>query len=403
MQFSGLMMRRFLTSLLIAGTGFLLWAGWYGQTKGFTRKWRQLVANEFDRVSLDIRFRRLTLSPLNGFVAEDVTLTSGETQLPVASIDRMTLSVDASRALRGKPFLRSLILRGAQMRMPLPPPAEATPLELRDINANLYFPRDTLLVSNASASVHNVAISLRGSLRNLDSAPPSIDRTFLSAIAGVLNIVREIEAERPPTLALTFSGDLEQPDSIELSATFTGSDFRFNNTPVTGARADASLYRNRMNLRSLLVTDEDGKLEAFGDWENGQAQRVELQSTLSRKSLRAVESFVPPAVRPLLTLSPRPEMAVAIAPDPERTAAPVLAGKVSFPSTRLPGTRQGDLSFLFAMTSEKIAIRNGSFNVKDEQFEFAFLKEGTSCRAEIPTPLPISLRLLFETLGFKPQ
>ncbi len=395
------MTRRVLTSILTVLIGFVLWAGWYGQTKGFTRKWRQLVAKEFDRVGLDIRFRRLTLSPLSGFVAEDVTLTSGENRLPVATINRMTLSVDASRALRGKPFLRSLILRGAQLRMPLPPPAEATPLELRDLNANLYFPRNTLLVSNASASVHNVELSLRGSLRNLDSALPTVDGTFLNAIAGALNIVREIEAERSPSFALTFSGDLERPDSVEISATFIGSDFRFKGAPIKTAQADASLQRNRMNVRSLLVTDDDGKLEAFGDWENGQAQRVELQSTLSRNSLQAAEPLLPSAARTLLSLSSRPTISIAIAPEPESSGPPILTGRVAFPATRLPGTSPGDLSFSFAIASEKTSIRNGSFTTKDDIFEFAFLKEADICHSEIPTPLPISLRLLFEAVGLK--
>ncbi len=395
------MTRRVLTSILIVLIGFVLWAGWYGQTKGFTRKWRQLVAKEFDRVGLDIRFRRLTLSPLNGFVAEDVTLTSGENRSPVATINRVTLSVDASRALRGKPFLRSLILRGAQLRMPLPPPAEATPLELRDLNANLYFPRNTLLVSNASASVHNVELSLRGSLNNLDSAPTTIDGTFLNAIAGALNIVREIEAERSPSLALTFSGDLERPDSIEISATFDGSDFRFRGAPITTARADASLHRNRMNLRSLIVTDEDGKLEAFGDWENGQAQRVELQSTLSRNTLRSAEPLLPSVVRTLLDLSSRPTVAIAVAPEPESSGPPIIAGRVALPGARLPGTRPGELSFSFAIAPEKTSIRNGAFTTKDETFEFAFLKEGDICHSEIPTPIPVSLRLLFEAVGLK--
>jgi hypothetical protein len=401
MHVSEHMMRRILTFVLIALTGFLLWAGWYGQTKGFTRKWRQLVAKEFNRVGLDIRFKRLTLSPLNGFVAEDVTLTAGESRLPFATINRMTLSVDASKALRGKPFLRSLILRGAQLRMPLPPPAEATPLELRDLNANLYLPRDTLVVSNASASVHNVDVSLRGSLRNLDSAGASVDRNSLAAIAGALNIVREIEAERSPSLAITFSGDLEQPDSVEFSATFAGSDFRFRNAHINSAHADASLHRNRINLQAVSVTDDTGKLEAFGDWENGHPQRVELQSTLSRRSLQATETLIPPTARTLLALSPNPTIFLSIAPEPEQASTPILTGRATFPATRLPGTRQGDLSFTFAITPEKSAVRDGLFNTKDEQFVFAFLKEGDKCQSEIPNPIPLSLRLLFEAVGLK--
>jgi hypothetical protein len=403
MHVSEHMMRRILTVALIALTGFLLWAGWYGQTKGFTRKWRQLVAKEFNRVGLDIRFKRLTLSPLNGFVAEDVTLTAGESRLPFATINRMTLSVDASKALRGKPFLRSLILRGAHLRMPLPPPAQATPLELRDLDANLYFPRNTLLISNASASVHNVDVSLRGSLRNLDSVAPSIDPNSLAAIAGLLNVVREIEAERSPSLSLTFSGDLDQPDSIEFSATFSGSDFRFRNAPITGARADASLHRNRINLHALSVADDTGKLEAFGDWEDGRPIRVELQSTLSRKSLQATEPFVPAVAKTLLSLSPNPALSLSIAPEPEHSTFPILSGRASFPATRLPGTRQGDLAFTFAISPEKTAIHDGRFTTKEEQFSFAFLKEGDSCHSDVPTPLPLSLRLLFEAVGLKPR
>ena len=48
-----------------------------------------------------------------------------------------------------------------------------------------------------------------------------------------------------------------------------------------------------------------------------------------------------------------------------------------------------------------MAIRDGLFTTKDEQFEFGFLQDGDVCRSETSAPLPLSLRLLFEAIGFK--
>jgi hypothetical protein len=395
------MARRPLIALLALLTGFVLWAAWYGQTKGLTRKWRQLVSREFDRIGLDIQFRRLTLSPLHGFVAENVTLTNGDDRSPIATIDRMTLSVDASKALRGKPFLRSLILRGANLRMPLPPPAEATPLELRNLNANLYFPRDTLLVSNATATVHDVDISLRGTLRNLDSAQPQINKTFFVAVASILKAVREIEAERPPTLNFTFQGDLEQPDSIELTGSISGADLKFNAIPIAKLQAQANIHHNRLNLQSLLVADDAGKLEAFGDWENGQPHQFELQSNLSRSTLLAAEAIFPLPVRPLLALSAHPEITLSISQTADEKRSPLFTGRISLPSTKLPGCRPSDLSFSFAIAHSKFAVRDGSFANREERLQFALLKDGSHQELDLPDKLPPSLHILFESLGFK--
>ena len=89
--------RRRLGTLAVVLTllGGLLWSGWYVYNRGFTRKWRELLAAELRRRGFDFSARRLTLNPFEGLIAENVRLYSldaDHTQL--IYVDRVAVDID---------------------------------------------------------------------------------------------------------------------------------------------------------------------------------------------------------------------------------------------------------------------------------------------------------------------
>ena len=101
-------------AVVLAVLGGLLWSGWYVYNRGFTRKWRELLAAELRRRGFDFSARRLTLNPFEGLIAENVRLYSLDAEhTQLIYVDRVAVDIDLVAFVRHKPFLNSLDLRGA--------------------------------------------------------------------------------------------------------------------------------------------------------------------------------------------------------------------------------------------------------------------------------------------------
>ena len=85
-------LRRILLSIFTLLAAGLLVAGWYAYNKGFTRKWRELVTDEFRKRDVELSMRRLTLEPFRGIVAKEVKVyeTRGRKRT-VAVVDEVVL------------------------------------------------------------------------------------------------------------------------------------------------------------------------------------------------------------------------------------------------------------------------------------------------------------------------
>src|SRR3954462_6734333 len=99
-------MRRFVHVIIILLVAMLLGASWYVYHKGFTRKWRTIVSDEFRKRGVELTLRRLTLDPLRGIIANDVKIfEAGDRKRTLAVIDDMRLVINWANLIRGKTFL----------------------------------------------------------------------------------------------------------------------------------------------------------------------------------------------------------------------------------------------------------------------------------------------------------
>ena len=83
-------------SLLIVVFGLGAWAAVYAYDKGFSKKWRRLIKEEFVRRGIEADIGKLTIDPVDGLVARDVKIYADSTHQSVtASINNITLDIAA--------------------------------------------------------------------------------------------------------------------------------------------------------------------------------------------------------------------------------------------------------------------------------------------------------------------
>ena len=114
------LLRRLLPLAALLLLGLLIWGGYYVCNHGFSRHWRVRVSDEFRRRGVDLYVHRLTLDPVQGFVAREVQIfDAAEPDRILATIDRVALDINLTNLLHGKPFLDAADLRNANLSLPL--------------------------------------------------------------------------------------------------------------------------------------------------------------------------------------------------------------------------------------------------------------------------------------------
>ena len=118
-------LRSFAKMLVFLCLIFAIWVGYYAYNEGFTKKWRKLIMQEFDRRGIEAEIGKLTIDPLDGLVARNVRVYSDNTRTSlVASINNITLDIDLVKLLRKKQFLNSVEFRDTNIFLPIDPNLE---------------------------------------------------------------------------------------------------------------------------------------------------------------------------------------------------------------------------------------------------------------------------------------
>src|SRR4051812_17746799 len=143
-------MRRFFVALFILCGAVLFGAGWYVYDRGFTRKWRVAVAEEFRARDVELTLRKLTLDPFRGIVAKEVKVyDTRDRKRTLAVIDEMRLVINWANLISGKTFLDALDLHDATLALPLDSQNPAGPsLEIRRMSGRLFLPPQQIYLSS---------------------------------------------------------------------------------------------------------------------------------------------------------------------------------------------------------------------------------------------------------------
>ena len=90
-------MRSIAKILVFFGLAFAIWVGFYAYNEGFTKKWRRLIMQEFDRRGIEAEVGKLTIDPLDGLVARNVRIFSDQTKTTLVAVSYTHLTLPTNR------------------------------------------------------------------------------------------------------------------------------------------------------------------------------------------------------------------------------------------------------------------------------------------------------------------
>ncbi|MEM8955333.1 MAG: AsmA family protein [Verrucomicrobiota bacterium] len=350
-------MRFFKRFALLFGTLLIALAAWgafYAYDKGFTKKWRQIVHEEFQKRGIEADIGKLTLDPFEGLVARDVRLYLDPSRRNLlAEVSRVSLDIDVLRLLKKEFFLNTIDIRNADLSLPLDPAdKKSTRLDINDFNARVLMPENRIEISQAHGNLHGVHINLRGSLfkpstlANAESGnDESASATSNTADGGektlaflksqrktIHTIVTELEKlehlpENPPILTITVNGDLDAPDDLSATLQLTGSRLSRDDYECREVNALVELNRATVTLKELILRDDSGQLTAQANYSIGDPV-IHFKAQSSIDLHRLADLFIDyPALGEVIFYE-SPEVYVEgeyrLAPDPERDGPPLF-------------------------------------------------------------------------------
>ena len=284
-------MRRLMGLAALLILGLLVWSGYYVCNRGFSRHWRVRVSQEFRRRGLDLYVHRLTLDPIQGFVARDVTIfDTSDPEKVMATIDRVALDINLTNLLHGRPFLDAVDMRNADLSLPVnPDDPQSERVKVSQLNARVIFRPDEWYVSEAEATMYGVQVSARGRLLNPHQFHPTeaqeANRAGRSRPQMALDFLKELEelhyGGAQPRVEIVFGGDLADQRTLYADATVWGEKIRRGPAEVTQVYAALALRENVIELKQCNVSDARGEMDVSGSYDMGNGKSaLELRSTL---------------------------------------------------------------------------------------------------------------------------
>ena len=235
-----------------------------------------------------ITIGRLSLHPLRGPVAEDVTVLD-RNKNPLLQLDRLSVALNLTALLHRRIQVEALDLDQASMRFPL---ADGDAVRLDGVNARLLLPPGKLRISRAEVTLEGIHLSIRGTLLHPHSFDPASYRGVGGNPEGAQNIVRfrdmlrELRPGRAfPRIEVTVSGDLTHPNSLAAEAiSLRAEDLRWRELYWKKLEMDASYREGTFDLPSFHA-------------EMAQGARIQAQGSFDRED-REGEIFLQGSVDP---------------------------------------------------------------------------------------------------------
>ena len=261
---------------------------WYVYHKGFTKKWRNFVNEEFRKHGLEVSIWRLTLDPFRGLIAQKVKVfEKGERRYPIGIIEQIALDINYLNFIQGKEFLEAIDLRNTTLKIPLARPgkgdnAEGSEIvEVSNLNAKIYFPAQEISLRELRARIHGLELYATGRFlhsstgssgifgKSSQSSKSIAERHFYAQyLAQISKEMKQLNASgRKPRLKVTFSVNLQKPLEIELDASLLGRDCRYARHPLKKVDIQLSLSDKTLELKHCIVQDADGELKATGTYD----------------------------------------------------------------------------------------------------------------------------------------
>ena len=279
-------MRRFFKSLLLRVLLLVIAGGvFYLFTDSFSKRWRTYVMKRMEERGFHVEFSRFGLHPVDGLVAREVKVFTDEGRHHVLmTIDRLNLDIDYTKLTKKKFFIEGLELSDASVALPIDPEhPEAGQMEVKDLNARIYWIDDRLEIRKAEGVVAGVQLVVSGSIllpshksrtdaeKKKEEATNAKRMAFLREKRGQiqegLEWLKRFNYSRKPRLALTVNGAADKLEDLQASLQFNAEGLGFENYTSKELTASVNYNAGVVEVRQLQLRDRVGVLEASANWD----------------------------------------------------------------------------------------------------------------------------------------
>ena len=298
--------RLFFLFAIIAG----VWIAAYAYKEGFTKKWRKLIMEEFEKRGIDAEIEKLTIDPFQGLVARNVKIHSNEKGQPLlASIDNITLDINPIKLLRKKQSLNSVEFRNADISIPInPEDPESKKLEIKDLRAKIIIPTDVIEVKYFEGHVNGIRINAMGSLllskekqnniidQSLAKEKIILIREARNIIDRALDEINQLDFKKndPPHIQIKFASDIDDPSTTTAIAVINAKDVNRAGYTYKNIYANAEYINSNINLKELRIDDSKGTLFGTANWPiNSKRIPFNIKSTIDFQGLLKSYGSIP--------------------------------------------------------------------------------------------------------------
>jgi len=264
----------------IAGGGVYLASG------KFSEQWRAYLVAQLEQRGVHVDFDRLSLNIVGGLGARGVRIYNDERrdQLLI-SMDRVDLSFDYGRLMKGEVLINGVELARAKVALPVDPERpDLTVVEVHDIQARVYLRDRHLKVAQAEGELAGLRLVVTADL--VLPAPATTAEEKAKARENAMNrlrVVREyrneiqkgldwlgrFEFKTAPTLTVALRGETVKPEAFEAELSFEASQWQYRGYVCDELTAEAAYQNGVVDLRRLRMVDSLGSLDAQATWRRG--------------------------------------------------------------------------------------------------------------------------------------
>ncbi len=250
----------------------------YLQFFGFNESWRAEVAKALSGPGFTVGIGKLTFHPFEGIVAEDMDFhRRGGPPVQLARMDRLVISPNLARLLRGQVTIDQLDLENASVAIPFADDGlEPDTIRLRGIRAVILNGNGQLTISHAECWLDDIHVTVSGHLLNPDGAaaakraPSTAEHAEkrTNVLRSVLRVLERIKFSTPnPELSIALSGDLLHPEAIAADTVklVTGG-VRFDDLQFDRVNLAASFADRILRVASLRAAAKNTALQLAGEW-----------------------------------------------------------------------------------------------------------------------------------------
>lgn len=288
------LLRTVFLSLLILAIAGGSWGAYYAREKGFTQSWRKLIEVEIAKEGYYVDIGRLTLDPFQGLVAQDVRFyQESKRKTVIAFIDKVILDVDLSKVMDKKITINTIDFKNADLSLPIDPKDKNSErLQVRRCSARILMPAGKIEIVKAEAQIHGIQFSAKGTLLRplpevteselAESDQAKIKRAIkqersrkINSLTARRQLIQQILAEldlfdfpsdQPPRIKLDIYGDLDQLDSLKITARLSANNLSRMGYTTKKINALIDYDGSAVKLRQLHLQDEKGDLRLRGEW-----------------------------------------------------------------------------------------------------------------------------------------